>query len=139
MEIANIVDYVKENGAVMALYLVGSFGTRYYTPLSDIDFAIISKRKMKFEDQAKVLGNFMDILRTDNVDIIFLPGAGLRMQHKVLSEGRLLYSRDPIFLADFTEYTIKRYCDLQIDLREFYRDYDIGLREEFGHDRTRQD
>jgi uncharacterized protein YutE (UPF0331/DUF86 family) len=60
------------------------------------------------------------------------------MQHKVLSEGRLLYSRDPIFLADFTERTIKRYCDLQIDLNQFSSDYDTGLREEFGNDRTRQ-
>ena len=60
------------------------------------------------------------------------------MQHKVLSNGRLLYNRDPIFLANFIEQTIKLYCDFQIDLNQFYRDYDIGLREEFGYDRTWQ-
>jgi predicted nucleotidyltransferase len=136
MDMTSVIDYTKQNENMMVLYLVGSFDTRYHTPLSDIDFAVISRNEMKFNEQAKVLSDFMEILHTDNVDIIFLPGAGLPMQHKVLSNGRLLYNRDPIFLANFIEQTIKLYCDFQIDLNQFYRDYDIGLREEFGYDRT---
>ena len=135
MEIANVINYAKQIENVMALYLVGSFDTPYHTPLSDIDFAVILKEKMEFSEQAKILTDIMEILKTDRVDIIFLPGAGLPIQHKVLRDGRLLYNRDTIFLADFIEATIKRYCDFQIDLNQFYRDYDIGLREEFGYDR----
>lgn len=136
MEIAKVINYVKQNESVMALYLVGSFGTSYHLPLSDIDFAVISREKMDFTKQAKILSDFMELLQTDDVDIIFLPGAGLRMQHKVLRCGRPLYTRDAVFLADFIERTIKLYCDFQIDLNQFYRDYDLGLREEFGYDRT---
>ncbi|MGI6672794.1 MAG: hypothetical protein ACOX53_00365 [Limnochordia bacterium] len=36
---------------------------------------------------------------TDAVDIVFLPGAGLPLQHEVLSSGRLLFSRDADFLS----------------------------------------
>ena len=88
---------------------------------------------MEFSEQAKILTDFMEILKTDHVDIIFLPEAGLPIQYKVFRNDRLLYNRDTIFLADFIEAPIKRYCDFQIDLNQFYRDYDIGLREEFGY------
>ncbi|HAI52607.1 type VII toxin-antitoxin system MntA family adenylyltransferase antitoxin [Candidatus Darwinibacter acetoxidans] len=136
LDFSGVIHYAQHHDRIMALYLVGSYGTGYHTPLSDIDFAVISRESLGFAEQAAILTDFMDILGRDDVDIIFLPGAGLVLQHKVLSEGTLLYNRDEVFLADFVEYTIKYYCDFQIDLNQFYRDYDLGLLEEYGHDRT---
>lgn len=134
MDFSKLMDYVKQEEHIMVLYLVGSHDTPYQTPLSDIDFAIISEQKLEFEKQAQILGRFVDLLGTDNVDVIFLPGSGLPIQHKVISSGRLLYSRDETFLADFIECTIKSYGDFEIFLNRFYQDYDAGMRREFGHD-----
>ena len=136
MDVSKIIDYARQEARIMVLYLVGSYDTPYQTPLSDVDFAIISKHRLKFDDQVEILGRFTGMLRTDNVDIIFLPGAGVRVQHKVISQGRLLYCRDETFLADFVERTIKLYGDFEPFLTRFYRDYDARLREEYKHDRA---
>ncbi len=53
------------------------------------------------------------------------------MQMEVISDGKLLYCRDKNKLEDFKEMVIKVYCDFETDLRNFYKDYDEGLREEF--------
>lgn len=136
MDVSKIIDYARQEARIMVLYLVGSYDTPYQTPLSDVDFAIISKHRLKFDDQVEILGRFTGMLKTDNVDIIFLPGAGVRVQHKVISQGRLLYCRDETFLTDFVERTIKLSGDFEPFLTRFYRDYDARLREEYKHDRA---
>ena len=58
------------------------------------------------------------------------------LQQQELSGGTHMYNRDEVFLADFVEYTIKYYCDFQIALYHFFLEFDLGLLEEYGLDRT---
>lgn len=133
-EFENLVKFVKQKDEVMALYLIGSYGTSYYGLLSDLDFAVLTKNPLDISEQLSLQSAFSSVLENDEIDLVFLDQASLELQHKLLSEGRLLFNRDPIFLADFVERTIKWYCDFAIDLRQFYRDYDDALRKEFLHD-----
>lgn len=133
-EFENLVQLAVDDSRIMALYLIGSYGTPYYGPLSDLDFAILTKEMLSVEEQLSLLATFSAVLISDNVDLIFLNRAPLELQHKVLAEGRLLYNWDRIFVANFAERIIKLYCDFAIDLKQFYRDYDEALRKEFLHD-----
>lgn len=133
-EFKSLVQLVENDDRIMTLYLIGSYDTPYYGALSDLDFAVLTKRTLDAQEQLSLLGAFSAVLTSDAVDLVFLNRAPLTLQHKVLAEGRLLYNRDNVFLADFSERTIKLYCDFAIDLKQFYREYDEALRKEFLHD-----
>ena len=109
MDESGVIHSASHHDRIMALYLVGPYGTGYHPPLSEIAFAVISRERLGFAEQDAILTDFMDILGRDDVDIIFLPGAGLVLQHRVLRDGTVLYNRDEVCLADFVEYMIKYY------------------------------
>lgn len=137
MEIVHYPDFeklissVELDGRIIALFLIGSYGTPYYNALSDLDFAVLTNTVLDISEQLHLSNTFSHILGTDRVDIVFLTQASLQLQYSVLDKGRLLHVKNRILLADFVEQTIKRYCDFAPFLSRFYRDYDTGLREEF--------
>jgi predicted nucleotidyltransferase len=124
-------EYFTANERIMAVYLFGSYGTVYQTPLSDVDFGVLTIEKTTFDEELKILADFTGLLEEDDINIVFFNKADLVIQHNILATGRLLYCRDQLFLADFIEYINKRYCDFRIDLDRFNIDYDLGLKEEF--------
>lgn len=134
-ELQNLIEFIKGDEQIMALYLIGSYGTPYQTPLSDIDFAVLSRKTLDYDQQYQLIEGFSSLLEINDVDVVFLNRAPLSLRYKVLEEGRLLYSRNRIFLSDFVEWTVKQYCDFAIDLKQFYQDYDGALLEEFSNGR----
>ena len=128
-----IIDVVKKHQNIIALYLFGSYGTAYQTPLSDVDLAILpsNKQQLSLSDEQAILAEIQEVGETDDINIINLSKVPITIQMEVISTGTLLYCSDKIELADFKEYLIKRYCDFEPDLRKFNIDYDIGLRKEF--------
>lgn len=132
-KLTSLNDYLHGNEKIIAVFLFGSYGTSYQTTLSDVDFGLLAAVKLSFEEQLNIQANFSEVLREDDINIIFLNQSDLIIQYRVLSEGRLIFCRDKILLANYQESVVKRYCDFQIDLIRFYEDYDFGLREEFLH------
>ncbi len=51
----------------------------------------------------------------------------LILQHRITFEGRLIFCREKVSLADFIEYVIKKYPDFMIDMNQFYLDYEAAL------------
>ena len=52
-------------------------------------------------------------------------------EDRLPSTGRLIYEGDPVAHSDFIELVIKRYGDFAVDFREFNRQYDGSLREDY--------
>ncbi|HHY15954.1 MAG TPA: hypothetical protein GX521_07755 [Firmicutes bacterium] len=92
-----------------------------YNALSDLDFALLTTEVLSVSEQLGFSAAFSDILKDDSVDLVFLNSSSLPLQYKTLEDGQLLYSRDDVFLADFVEIVIKRYCDFSIFLDRFCR------------------
>ena len=128
-------NYLSHNDQIVTIFLFGSYDTKYQTPLSDLDLAILTREPVSDEEELEILSTVSSILQEDDVNITFLNKTNLLMQYKILSTGRLLYCADQIVLADFTEGVIKFYGDFQIDLEQFYREYDRKLREEYLYGR----
>jgi hypothetical protein len=119
----------------VALFLYGSYGTPFQTPLSDVDLAILFRRNEVPGARAhlELVGQILACLREDDVSILTLNTAPLALQFQVVSKGRLLAVHDEIALADFLEVLFDRYGDFAIDHEAFLVEYDRALVEELGH------
>jgi predicted nucleotidyltransferase len=123
--------YLMADERFMVVYLFGSYGTEYQHALSDVDFGILTRNRLNFDEELEIISKFAELLHEDDVNLVFLNRSDLIINQRVITTGRLIFCRDDVFLADFIEFVIKRYCDFQIDLGMFYQDYDLGLKEEF--------
>ncbi|HET9481868.1 MAG TPA: nucleotidyltransferase domain-containing protein [Candidatus Polarisedimenticolia bacterium] len=117
-----------------AVYLYGSYGTAYQTPLSDVDIAFVFRPHAvpDFDEHLRLIGVVTETLAEDDVSVTILNRAPLPFQHQVLRTGRILLVRDEEGLADFKEVVIDRFCDFVFDYEVMLRDYDAGLREAYG-------
>lgn len=130
-EFRGLIGLAAEDESITALFLIGSYGTPYYSALSDLDFAVLATGTFEIDEKLALTAAFSDILKTDRFDLVFLNDASALLQYEVLKSGRLLYRRDKVLLADFVEQTIKLYCDFSIFINRFYKDWDYGLRQKF--------
>ena len=130
-QLASMIDYIRDSKDILAFYIYGSYGTKYQTPLSDLDLAILPmpEAKLDLERELSIEVKLTEIGNSDHVNMINLANVPLTLQMKVLEQGCLLYCADEILLADFTEKVIKLFCDFAPDLEAIYKDYDAGLRE----------
>lgn len=130
-QIADMIAYMKRQDDISALFLYGSYGTEYQTLFSDVDFAILpSPSKLDFGRELYLLAELQHIGQNDDINLVNLLQMPVTLQMRILETGQLLYCRNEILLADFTEQVIRRHSDFEPDLRVFYQDYDAGLREE---------
>lgn len=128
-----MVEFVKQQDYILAFYLYGSYGTKMQTPLSDVDLAILPMPEIRLDLQKELelSCQFEEIGDNEDINLINLARVPVTLQMNVVEGGKLLYCRDRILLTNFLEQVIRRYCDFETDLKSLYRDFDIGLREEF--------
>ena len=68
--------YLENNPKTVFAYLFGSLAKRAPSPLSDVDIAVYLADNLYFkDDKLNILGNLMNILQTDEIDLIILNAA----------------------------------------------------------------
>lgn len=125
----DLLEYFQSNNNIGAVYLYGSYGTPYQTPLSDLDIGMLTIKPITLPEELSLSAKVTEVLEEEDVNIVFLNKTNLLLQHRILSTGRLIYCSDQRLLADFIEKTAKLYCDFSIDLNVFNADYDQALKE----------
>ncbi len=117
----------------MAVYLFGSYGTPFQTPLSDVDLALVlSEETVSSAREIELTGLILEILQEDDLSVTILNRAPLALRYRVLAEGRCLLKLDEIAHADFVERTLTLYQDFAIEESSFFREYDRALLEDYG-------
>ena len=100
---------------VVCAYLFGSHVKGTAGPLSDIDVALYFDetvgRDEYFDLRLEILGELIDSLRTDGVDLIVLNDAPPLLAHRILKEGQLLFSTDEKLRIAFEVRAILGYLD----------------------------
>ncbi|HEV8239935.1 MAG TPA: nucleotidyltransferase domain-containing protein [Thermoanaerobaculia bacterium] len=129
-----LLDELRQNPAIVAVFLYGSYGTPYQTPLSDVDLAVLFR-----SDQVPDLHGHIDLinqvtggLHEDDVSVMILNQAPLSLQFAVVAKGRRLLVNDETALADFLEVLFDRYGDFAVDEARFFTEYDRARREELA-------
>jgi len=129
-KLPELISFFKARDDIVAVWIVGSYGTKYQTENSDIDLAILFSKEIRFFDELDLEVQISDILQTDKVDIINLNKAPLTLRFKAISEGREIIKKDSIKVADFEEVVLDLYQDHEYFYRIFYKE----LRERNHHD-----
>ncbi len=108
---------------VCALYIFGSLAEGQIRPLSDVDLAILLSKglnkKQIFETELELIGLIMDVLKTEEFDLIILNTAPLRFTYNILKEGKLIFCKNRMQLIDFREKTVKYFIDFKFYRRQF--------------------
>ena len=108
---------------VVAFLLFGSAARDELKPLSDMDFAVLLSRNLSREGieklRLRLTGLIMEIMATEEFDLVILNTAPTRFSHAVMKEGVLLYIQDRNQLDEFREQNTSRYLDFLYYRREF--------------------
>ena len=105
---------------VEALYLFGSRAQGIDGPLSDYDFAVLTKKESDRRGWA-IYDAIYDLLspfcprtqKNDVIDIVFLRHAPLELKMHIVRYGQVLFDENPRARAKFEEETTLLYCDFR--------------------------
>lgn len=128
-----LIEFFKTQYDVISVYLFGSRASGTAGPLSDIDIAVLLKeglgKGIYSEKEMDCLGKSNDILHTDEVSFVLLNKAPLTIQYGVISEAKVLFSRDEEVRLSFEERVIDEYMDFRPVLDEYDREFLRQVRE----------
>jgi len=114
---------LKEDEDIIFVYIFGGYGKGKISPLSDFDIGIYLKENVDIFEKKIYLNSFItSILKTDEVDIVFLNNAPCVLVHNILKTGKLLFSKDEKKRIEFVAKNIKEYFDMQYYLKRFKED-----------------
>jgi len=120
----------ENDSRVLAVFAFGSQVDGYATPHSDVDLAVLFEDDVQLKDRLALQVKAAEILSKD-VDLVSINAAPLLLRHRAL-QGRLLFERDPIAVANLIEHTLRRYRDFAPRLREGREAYYESLEHDYG-------
>ena len=116
-KIPGIVRTLDDDQDVIALYVFGSLANDALKPLSDLDFGILLNDRLdkgqRFDKHIELIGVFNDFFRTDEIDLIIINDASLRMAFEILKTGKILVCKNAGALTRYREHLVKTYLDFK--------------------------
>lgn len=105
-------------------YLFGSRAAGTATPLSDVDIAVFLTQGPYAEKRLKILGDLIDILRDDRVDLVILNQSPLPLKCRIVRTRVVLADSLPFVRHLFESRTIRSCMDFsKIEIRILERRY----------------
>ncbi len=130
-KITHLVEKLRTQDFVNALFFFGSYARNQLKPLSDLDIAILLSgkptRERIYSLQSSLVGIITDTLSTDEFDLVILNNAPLRLAYNILKDGKLVFVKLEDELIDFREQTVKYYLDFAYYRRQFDRAFLKGI------------
>ena len=100
---------------VVFAYLFGSQAKDEAGPLSDIDLAVYLDEKVPrreyFDIKLELIGEFMDLFKSNDIDVVILNEAPPLLSHRILKEGKVIYSQDEKKRIFYETKAFMRYFD----------------------------
>lgn len=107
-------DKIKEKAKEIAnkyglsfITLFGSQATGRTNQKSDIDIAVIRKQPISFDDRLKIIGDFSDAFKREDVEVVDLVSASPTLMYAVVRDGKLLYEEKENDFLNWKLYAIK--------------------------------
>ena len=107
-----VVDYLELHPKVLFAYLFGGLAKGKIQPLSDADIAVYLADSLSLPDvKLDILGKLIDILQTDEIDLVVLNTAELPLIMNVLKSKKVIVDRDPFERHIFESLTMRKFFD----------------------------
>ncbi|MDK2822074.1 MAG: uncharacterized protein PWP31_2039 [Clostridia bacterium] len=129
--IEKAITVFKNNSKVNTAYLCGSYANGTATERSDIDFAIVPSKPLSLLEEMEIQANLSEELHFENVDLINLYNAPIRLQFNLVSNGKLIFERNREVTDCYIEKLLKLYHDREYRYRVFNADLEKGLKEDY--------
>ena len=122
------VKYLESHPKVLFSYFFGSLAKGVLSPLSDVDIAIFLKKGNNLADRKlEILGKLIDILETDEIDLVVLNTTDLPLIMGVLNNKKLIVDKDPFARHQFESLMMRKYFDFSIiESAQLKRRYLLG-------------
>jgi len=104
-KISKIIEIIKSDPNVIAIYLFGSHAKGEATPLSDIDIAVILENPTP-ESEADI-----GSLSSQEIDVVLFHRLPLHIRYEVFKYGREIFVRDEEKLLEIKLKVIREYLD----------------------------
>jgi predicted nucleotidyltransferase len=112
------IAYVESRPDILFAYLFGSIGRGSPTPLSDVDIAVYLEETSDLSGKhMEILGVLVDLLQTDEIDLVILNKAPLTLRMKILQNGRVIADHSPFLRHQYESLTMREYFDFSIKER----------------------
>lgn len=103
--------YFRPREDIAFAYLFGSLAENKATHLSDVDIAVYLIAGKFSDKRLEILGDLIDIFRTDRLDLVILNTAPLSLRMKIIQTKRVLADNFPYIRHTFESTTIRAYLD----------------------------
>jgi predicted nucleotidyltransferase len=114
--IPKAVGYLQSHPKIIFSYLFGSLSKGKPSPLSDVDIAVFLKNEEKLSNRKlEILGRLIDILETDEIDLVVLNTADLPLAMRILTNRKLIVDKDPFTRHLFESLVMRKYFDFSIN------------------------
>jgi predicted nucleotidyltransferase len=122
---------------VVVAYLFGSQARGDAGPLSDVDVAVLLEEGLSSAEILALRLRLMEAigraLRLERVDVVALNDASYLLQHRVIRDGRILFSRDELARVRYEFRVLRDYLDFRYFEDKYFRAMeDRILREGLG-------
>ena len=109
------VNYLESHPKVIFSYLFGGLAKGSPLPLSDVDIAVFLKKGVNIaENKLEILGELIDILQTDEIDLVVLNTANLPLVMNILRNKKIIVDKDPFSRHVFESMMMRKYFDFSI-------------------------
>ena len=121
-------DYLLLRKDVLFAYLFGSLAKGKHYPLSDVDIAVyLSKFDELIDAKMEILGNLIDLLETDEIDLVILNTASIVLRMRILENKKLILDNSPFQRHRFESITMREFFDFSIrEMAIFERRFSLG-------------
>ena len=110
-KMAAIKSYLEGRKDIAFAYLFGSRAKGVATSLSDVDIAVYLTEGPYAEKRLKILGDLIDILRDDRIDLVILNRAALPLKSRIVRARVVLADNFPFVRHLFESRTFRTYMD----------------------------
>jgi len=109
------IRYLESNSEVLFAYLFGSLAKAKPKPLSDVDIAVyLNSGTHIVESKLAILGKLIDILQTDEVDLVVLNNADLPLVINILKNKKLIVDKSQFSRHIFESLMMRKYFDFSV-------------------------
>ena len=104
--------YLQKRKDIVFAYLFGGLARGKALPLSDVDIAIyFSENVEPLSKKMEVLGDLIDILRTDEIDLVVLNTASLPLAMRILQKKKIVTDKVPLARHRYESLIMRSYFD----------------------------
>jgi predicted nucleotidyltransferase len=104
-------EYLRSQPKVVFAYLFGGLARGERRPLSDVDIAVYLAGIVTADVKLDILGKLIDILGTDEIDLVILNTAPPLLTMNVLRKKQVVADNEPAMRHRFESLSFRKYFD----------------------------